>query len=191
MALLIAGTISTTQWGWRGSLSLIIAHGLCSSAIFALANITYESTQTRRIYITKGILNLFPAITFIWFIISAANMAAPPRINLLREILLMTRTLSISLIYITPVGITAFLAAAYSLILYTSSQHGRPPAFANSLNLLNPRNYFIILAHFIPIILIITSPEYITTWIWPCSWITTLNCKFKSVLLPRLVINKK
>lgn len=185
IGLLIAGAISNTQWGWSGALSLIIAHGLCSSAIFALANITYETTHTRSIYITKGILNIFPTITLLWFVISAANIAAPPTINLLREILLITRTLSISNLYIPSIAVTAFLAAAYSLILYTSSQHGANPNFSNPLILLNPRNYFVILSHSVPIIIIISRPEYITIWVWPCSWITTLNCNFKSVFITK------
>lgn len=41
----------------------MIAHGICSSGLFAMANITYESTQTRRIVITKGLISLFPIIT--------------------------------------------------------------------------------------------------------------------------------
>ena len=188
IGLLIGGTISNSRWGWSSSLTIMLAHGLCSSAIFSLANITYETTQTRRMFITKGLLNLFPLITLLWFIISAANMAAPPSINLLGEIILMTRSLKISTWFILPIGITAFIAAAYSLILYTSSQHGWPPRFLKPLNSLNPRNYSIIVAHAIPIIFLISSPEIITLWLWPCSWITTLNCNFKSVLFTKASI---
>nr|WRW51319.1 NADH dehydrogenase subunit 4 [Micropodarke fujianensis] len=165
MGLLIAGAMSNTQWGWSGALSLMIAHGLCSSAMFALANMTYETTHTRSMYMTKGMLNIFPTMTLLWFVMSAANMAAPPTINLMSEILLMTSTLNISNLYMPSIAITAFLAAAYSLILYTSSQHGANPNFSNPLMSLNPRNYFVILSHSVPIIIIISSPEYITMWV--------------------------
>ncbi|WP_411024609.1 proton-conducting transporter membrane subunit [Salmonella sp. s55962] len=38
----------------RGALMLMIAHGLVSSALFALAKILYERTHTRKIFITRG-----------------------------------------------------------------------------------------------------------------------------------------
>ena len=181
MGLVIAGIISNSIWGWRAALTIIIAHGLCSSAMFALANITYESTTTRRIFLTKGLLNLFPLITIIWFIMSAANMAAPPSINLLGEIILISRALFSSRAAALPLALSRFIAAAYSLVLYTSTQHGWPPSFSNFINLLTPRNYSIILIHFIPLIILILASQFITLWVWSCSWITTLNCNFKSV----------
>lgn len=182
IGLLTAGAISNTSWGWQGAIALIIAHGLCSSALFALANITYESTHTRRIYLTKGLLALFPALTLWWFLIAAGNIAAPPTINLLREIILLTRSLFLSIYTALSLGIIRFLAAAYSLFLYTSSQHGRTPTFINSLILNTPRNHTIILLHAAPLFILITKSDIVTAWVWPYSWKTTLNCSFKSVV---------
>lgn len=185
IGLLTAGIISRTLWGWQGAIALIIAHGLCSSALFALANITYETTHTRRIYLTKGLLRLFPAITLWWFLIAAGNMAAPPTINLLREILLLTRSLFLSNLAFIGLGLISFLAAAYSLYLYTSSQHGITPLFINSLNLTTSRNNSVILFHVVPLFLLISKSDIITAWLWPYSWITTLNCSFKSVTITK------
>uniref|UniRef100_A0A1B0FG04 NADH-ubiquinone oxidoreductase chain 4 n=1 Tax=Glossina morsitans morsitans TaxID=37546 RepID=A0A1B0FG04_GLOMM len=42
--------------------TLIIAHGLCSSGLFCLANISYERIGRRRLIINKGILNFMPSI---------------------------------------------------------------------------------------------------------------------------------
>nr|YP_010403019.1 NADH dehydrogenase subunit 4 [Sirsoe methanicola]UQV94827.1 NADH dehydrogenase subunit 4 [Sirsoe methanicola] len=164
MGLLIAGTMSNSNWGWSSSLTMMIAHGLCSSAMFSLANMTYETTHTRSMYMTKGLLNLFPFMTLLWFLLSAANMAAPPSINLLSEIMLISSTLKSSLSLALPIAITVFIAATYSLILYTSTQHGWSPSFLKPLNLINLRNYSIIIAHIIPIILLISAPESITLW---------------------------
>lgn len=41
----------------------MIAHGMCSSALFILANVTYEITHTRSIYLTKGIIVSLPILT--------------------------------------------------------------------------------------------------------------------------------
>lgn len=42
---------------------MIIAHGLRSSALFILANLSYELTHTRRIFLTKGLIAVAPIIT--------------------------------------------------------------------------------------------------------------------------------
>lgn len=164
MALVILGISLLSSWGWKGALVIIIAHGLCSSCMFALANLTYESTHTRRIYLTKGILCIFPAISFWWFILSICNIAAPPSINLFGEIALITSTLWASLWYIIPMGICRFLAAAYSLFLFTSTNHGSIPQFINTQSILTPQFYSTCLLHRLPIFLLILAPEIISSW---------------------------
>ena len=163
--LLIAGLLSNTSWGWNASLTIILAHGLCSSSLFALANITYESTQTRRVFLTKGIMTLFPTITIWWFINRAINIAAPPTSNLLRELFLIIGTLSFSLWTSLTLAMTVFLAAAYSLHLYSSSQHGPTSSFSLPINLLTQRNYITIILHLIPATALILKSDIIMTWL--------------------------
>lgn len=165
IGLATAGIISNTIWGWQGAFIILIAHGLCSSCLFSLANITYETINSRGIYITKGIITLFPSLTFWWFCFSACNIAAPPSINLGAEILLISSSVAVSALNILPLAIIAFIAAAYSLFLYTSTQHGRPSNFNNPLSLFTPRNYTISFTHFIPLIFLILKPEILTLWL--------------------------
>ena len=67
MGLIIRGYISIQSWGLCGSLSIIVAHGLVSSGLFSLANIIYENTSTRRIYLTKGLLCVIPSLSIFLF----------------------------------------------------------------------------------------------------------------------------
>ncbi len=164
IAILISGLISNTTWGWIGSLAIIIAHGLVSSAIFSIANITYETTNTRSTFLTKGLINLIPSISLLWFILVTINIAGPPSINLLREIILISRILSISIYTILPLALSRFLAAAYSLYLFTSTQHGQPSPSANPYYFSSCRNISIISLHATPVILLIVSPQFITLW---------------------------
>jgi NADH-ubiquinone oxidoreductase chain 4 len=46
-----------------GALIIIVAHGLRSSALFIIANLSYEITHTRRIFLTKGLIVINPIIT--------------------------------------------------------------------------------------------------------------------------------
>ena len=182
MALVVLGVSLNSTWGWQGALVIIIAHGLCSSCLFSLANITYESTHTRRIFLTKGLLSLRPTLSLWWFILSISNIAAPPSINLFGEISLILSAIWASPWYILPIGLCRFLAAAYSLFLFTSVNHGSSPKFLNPISALSSHFNSIVLFHTAPIFLLISSPILISSWIWPYSWMTTLNCRFKSVL---------
>lgn len=166
IGLATAGIFSNTVWGWQGAFMMLIAHGLCSSCIFALANITYEAVGSRSLYLTKGMAALFPSLAFWWFCFSACNMAAPPSINLGAEIFLITSTMSVHLFYIIPLALIAFMAAAYSLLLFTSTQHGGTPHFLAPMVLLTPRNYTTCALHFLPLIFFILKLDLVSSWLW-------------------------
>lgn len=165
IAFVIIGAILCSSWGWQGALCIIIAHGLCSSCIFSLANITYEGTNTRRIFLTKGILSLFPAFSLWWLLLSICNIAAPPSINLFGEISLISSAIWSSFSLIIPIALCSFLACAYSLLLFTSTNHGQLPPFLNPHSSYNSSFFSISLLHFIPIWAIILKPEIISSWI--------------------------
>jgi len=64
IGIVLRGLITLILWGLTSSFTLIIAHGLCSSGLFCLANINYERVRRRRILINKGLINFIPRITF-------------------------------------------------------------------------------------------------------------------------------
>merc|ERR1712088_250033 len=57
IALVIAGRLRLTKWGFEGVLIIILAHGVCSSGIFAAANMIYERRHSRRFFFNSGLLN--------------------------------------------------------------------------------------------------------------------------------------
>lgn len=63
IGVVLGGLLTLTYWGLRGALTLIIAHGLCSSGLFRLANITYERVGRRSLIINKGLLNFIPRLS--------------------------------------------------------------------------------------------------------------------------------
>jgi NADH-ubiquinone oxidoreductase chain 4 len=63
MGIVIGGIITISYWGFCGSFTLIIGHGLCSSGLFCLVNISYERLSSRRLLISRGKLNLIPRIS--------------------------------------------------------------------------------------------------------------------------------
>jgi NADH-ubiquinone oxidoreductase chain 4 len=62
IGLVLGGLMTLNYWGVCGAFTLIIAHGLCSSGLFCLTNISYERLGSRRLIINKGLLNFIPRI---------------------------------------------------------------------------------------------------------------------------------
>jgi NADH-ubiquinone oxidoreductase chain 4 len=164
IGIMVAGSISISTWGIRGTLIIIIAHGLCSSAIFSLANISYEALHTRRIFLIKGMIIIIPTISIWWFIFTSINIAAPPSINLLREIILITASISYSIIYILPLALITFLTGVYTLNIYGNTQHGAISNFSSPTPIRTNSQHLILLTHLIPAIVIIINPELISIW---------------------------
>jgi len=63
IGIIVAGLLTLRLWGFWGALVMIIAHGLCSSGLFCLANISYERVASRSLYLNKGIINILPNLS--------------------------------------------------------------------------------------------------------------------------------
>jgi NADH-ubiquinone oxidoreductase chain 4 len=94
IGIVIGGIITMGYWGVCRSFALMITHGLCSSGLFNLSNISYERFGSRRLFFNRGLMNLMPSITMWWFLLSACNMAAPTSLNLLGEVGLLSSLVS-------------------------------------------------------------------------------------------------
>lgn len=60
MRMVIGGIMTLNYWGVCRSFALMVAHGLCSSGLFCLSNISYERFGRRSLLISKGLINLMP-----------------------------------------------------------------------------------------------------------------------------------
>jgi len=165
MGIVLRGLITLTYWGLRGAYSLIIAHGLCSSGLFCLANITYERLGSRSLLINKGLLNFIPSLSLWWFLLCAGNIAAPPTLNLLGEISLLNRIIRWSWITIVLLSLLSFFRAAYSLYLYSSSQQGKIYSALYSFSINFNREYLVLFLHWFPLNYLILNSEICLLWI--------------------------
>nr|YP_010976954.1 NADH dehydrogenase subunit 4 [Thaumaglossa rufocapillata]WNZ33697.1 NADH dehydrogenase subunit 4 [Thaumaglossa rufocapillata]WRK68084.1 NADH dehydrogenase subunit 4 [Thaumaglossa rufocapillata] len=151
MALVLAGLLSFSRLGFMGSFCLMIAHGFCSSGLFCLANINYERLNSRSLFLNKGLINLIPSLSLAWFLFSACNMAAPPSLNLLGEIILIMSLLGWSDLNMIILSLISFFAAAYSLFLYAYSQHGSFYIGIYSFYFVFTREYLLLFLHWLPL----------------------------------------
>ena len=165
MGIVLAGIIRLNIWGFWGSLVIILAHGLCSSGLFCLANITYERLGRRSLYLNKGFLNIIPSISLWWFLFCSSNIAAPPSLNLMGEIVLINRLIRFNWLRIVFLSLISFFRAVYSLFLFSFSQHG---AFYSRIYLIYQgvfREYILLFLHWIPLNILILKSEYLLIWI--------------------------
>lgn len=124
MALSLGGVIRLNNLGWIGGVCIAIAHGVCSPCIFGLANYTYMGRGSRRIILCKGVLKSAPCLSAIWFIICVLNIGCPPSINFFRESILFCRIIGYRVRFIISLFLLCFLAAGYSLFIYSTVNHG-------------------------------------------------------------------
>ena len=164
--IVIGGIITINYWGFRGSYTLMIAHGLCSSGLFCLANISYERTGRRRLFINKGIMNFIPSICLWWFLLSSSNIAAPPSLNLLGEISLLNRIIRWSWLTIIWLSLLSFFRAAYTLYLYSYRQHGDLYSGLYSSSNGTLREYLLLILHWIPLNILILKSEFCILWLY-------------------------
>nr|WBU94567.1 NADH dehydrogenase subunit 4 [Ceratitis cosyra] len=165
MGIVLGGLMTLSYWGLSGSYTLMIGHGLCSSGLFCLANITYERLGSRSLLINKGLLNFMPSMTLWWFLLSVCNMAAPPSLNLLGEISLLNSIVSWSWLTMISLSFLSFFSAAYTLYLYAYSQHGKVFSGAYSFSGGNIREYFLLFLHWFPLNLLILKSEICLFWL--------------------------
>nr|YP_009527978.1 NADH dehydrogenase subunit 4 [Dichotomius schiffleri]ARU81307.1 NADH dehydrogenase subunit 4 [Dichotomius schiffleri] len=165
MGLVLGGIMTMTYWGMCGALVMMLAHGLCSSGLFCLANINYERLLSRSLYLNKGLINLMPSMSLWWFLLSSSNMAAPPSLNLLGEIMLINSLISWNYLTMIMLMLLSFFSAAYSLYLYSFTQHGKLYSGLYSFSMGYTREYLLLFLHWFPLNLLILKSEYFTLWV--------------------------
>lgn len=161
IALIIAGVLRNRSWGWFGSLTLIISHGVTSSGLFAAANLNYDKVHSRSLLLQKGLLRRRPKIAVLWFLLIRTNIAVPPSINLIGEIVVIPSIIEISHWTTPHVIIITFITAAYNLYLYARPHHGNIRSLSIPRTPFNRREFSTLLLHIVPLFAVILKPEIV------------------------------
>nr|YP_009487354.1 NADH dehydrogenase subunit 4 [Makalata macrura]AWB97163.1 NADH dehydrogenase subunit 4 [Makalata macrura] len=161
MALVIIAIMIQTPWSFMGATTLMIAHGMTSSLLFCLANTNYERTHSRTLLLTRGLHMLFPLAALWWVIASLSNLALPPSINLIGELLIIMATFSWSHLTIIFTGLNTLITALYSLYMLTSTQRGKLPHHIHNMTPTFTRENILMALHIIPLLLLMLNPKII------------------------------
>nr|UPL65515.1 NADH dehydrogenase subunit 4 [Metacanthus pulchellus] len=165
MGLVIGGLMTCNYYGLWGSMVMMLGHGLCSSGLFALANLMYERSHSRSIFINKGFLTFMPTMCMLWFLLCINNMSSPPSLNLLGEIMLINSMMSWSNFSWLFLAFSSFLSCCYSIYLYSVTQHG---SFYSGLKFQSYgmlREYMLILMHWFPLNFLFMKSDIFSMWL--------------------------
>ena len=85
-AVYLIGVFSNTIQGIEGGIVLGLAHGFVSSGLFICAGgVLYDRSGTRLIHYYKGITQMMPLFSILFFILSLGNCGAPLTLNFVGE----------------------------------------------------------------------------------------------------------
>nr|QOJ45060.1 NADH dehydrogenase subunit 4 [Allobates masniger] len=159
MALVIAASMIKTEWSVIGAMIMMISHGLVSSALFCLANTTYERTNSRTLVLLQGGQVVLP-LTAAWWLASALlNMALPPFSNFLGELTILTSLFQWSTLTLLISALSIIFTTSYSLYLFWSSQRDHLPPHTKLLTPIQTREHILLALHILPIIMISLNPS--------------------------------
>nr|YP_010852868.1 NADH dehydrogenase subunit 4 [Tomicus yunnanensis]WGL40313.1 NADH dehydrogenase subunit 4 [Tomicus yunnanensis] len=165
MSLVLSSILTLNLWGFWGGLILMMAHGLSSSGLFCLANMLYERTYSRSLFLNKGFLNMLPSLSLWWFLLCSSNMSAPPSLNLLGEILLMNSLIFYSKYIMVSLFFLAIYSAVYSLFLYSFTQHGKFYSGVYSYSMVSSREFYLLFMHWVPLNLLFLLSDTLFIWV--------------------------
>nr|YP_015446.1 NADH dehydrogenase subunit 4 [Scutigera coleoptrata]CAD45022.2 NADH dehydrogenase subunit 4 [Scutigera coleoptrata] len=160
MGMVLGGIMTCSTWGFVGSLVMMIAHGLCSSGMFCLSNIIYERLESRSLIVSKGLVSIFPNLSMWFFLLCVSNMAAPPSMNLLGEICLLSSIIFWCKLTFWGLIFLSFFSAAYSLYLFSLTQHGKIMVFYGFKGI-KVREYLLLFLHWMPLNILVLKIDFI------------------------------
>lgn len=131
MGVVVLGLFSNNIQGIEGGILLAVSHGFVSPALFiCVGGIIYSRLHTRIINYMKGLVNIMPLFTLLFFIFILFNTAIPLSSNYIGEFLSLTGVYQQSplIAFLGASGIV--LSAAYSIWAYVRISYG---SFTNYL----------------------------------------------------------
>nr|YP_010390250.1 NADH dehydrogenase subunit 4 [Virpazaria ripkeni]UPV69730.1 NADH dehydrogenase subunit 4 [Virpazaria ripkeni]UPV69743.1 NADH dehydrogenase subunit 4 [Virpazaria ripkeni] len=152
MSIVIVGILLNSNWGLVSSKITMFTHGFTSSGLFILVNMTYKKIASRSFSLSGGLLHLYPKMSMMWFIFCAVNMAAPPSINLIGEVVILPILYLFSYYLMLIMAICMFFSAAYNMLLYSTSNHGSPSLLITPSSNYYSSDYLGLFLHLFPLL---------------------------------------
>jgi NADH-ubiquinone oxidoreductase chain 4 len=146
-AVYLIGVFSNTIQGIEGGIVLGLAHGFVSSGLFICAGgILYDRSGTRLITYYRGIAQLMPLFSILFFILCLGNCGVPLTLNFIGEFMSLYGTFErIPLLGVMASSSIVF-SAAYTIYMFNRIAFGGryPKDFTATIPDINKREFYIL-----------------------------------------------
>jgi NADH-ubiquinone oxidoreductase chain 4 len=162
MGVVVLGIFSNTIQGIEGAILLALAHGFVSPALFiCVGGILYDRFHTRIVPYIRGLVNIMPVFTILFFISILANTGIPLTLNMIGEQLALIGMWDRNPI-VAGLGATGIVfSACYSIYLYNRISYGSYSPHLQPVKDVNRREFNLLLALLIPTVLLGIFPNVI------------------------------
>nr|AHB23646.1 NADH dehydrogenase subunit 4 [Ceratobaeus sp. MM-2013] len=150
MGFMVGGLLSNYELTLKSNLSMMMAHGVCSSALFCLLNFNYKRVGSRMLMMNKSLNQFFVNMSMWWFLFCVMNMAAPPSLNLVSEVMLIILLLKYSCVMMIFIFLISFFGGVYSIYMFSYTQHGTNYFYKSMFNYSTVDEYLLMILHWIP-----------------------------------------
>ncbi len=147
-AVYLIGVFSNTIQGLEGSIILGLAHGFVSSGLFICAGgILYDRTNTRVIYYYRGLAQLMPIFSILFFLLALGNCGAPLTLNFIGEFMSLYGILEKLPILGVFACSSIIFSAAYTIYMFNRTAFGG--SFSKTIEIglwdINKREFLLLL----------------------------------------------
>lgn len=147
-AVYLLGAFSNTIQGIEGAITLGLAHGFVSSGLFICAGgILYDRSSTRLISYYRGIGQIMPIFSILFFILSLGNCGVPLTLNFLGEFMSIYGVFERMPILGVLASSSIVFSAAYTIYMYNRIAFGGSYSmfFKENLRDVNKREFIMLL----------------------------------------------
>jgi NADH-ubiquinone oxidoreductase chain 4 len=138
-AVYLIGIFSNTIQGIEGGILLGLAHGFVSSGLFICAGgILYDRSGTRLIYFYKGMAQVMPLFSVLFFILSLGNCGVPLTLNFIGEFMSLYGVFEKLPLLGVFASSSIIFSAAYTIFMFISI------AFGGSFSDITKREFFLL-----------------------------------------------
>ena len=147
-AVYVLGVFSNTIQGIEGGITLGLAHGFVSSGLFICAGgILYDRSSTRLITFYRGIAQIMPLFSILFFILCLGNAGTPLSLNFIGEFLSLYGTFERLPLLGAFASSSIVFSAAYTIYMFNRIVFAGKFSKFFKVNIpdLNKREFFILL----------------------------------------------
>jgi NADH-ubiquinone oxidoreductase chain 4 len=147
-AVYLIGVFSNTIQGIEGGIALGLAHGFVSSGLFiCVGGILYDRSGTRLISFYRGIAQIMPLFSILFFILSLGNCGVPLTLNFVGEFMSLYGVFERLPLLGVFASSSIILSAAYTIYMFNRIAFGGSfsKLFEANISDVNKREFFILL----------------------------------------------